>query len=40
MDDSNQQLMLWALLAQNVNVEIGHKKGRYNFVSSALSRAP
>lgn len=38
MYNSNQRLMRWALMAENFNVEIQHKKGCDNVVAEALSR--
>lgn len=35
-----QELMLWALVAQNFNIEIYHKKGHENAVTDALSHVP
>ncbi len=38
MCNSNQHLMRWALLAQNYNLIIKHKKGADNIVADTLSR--
>nr|XP_046272302.1 uncharacterized protein LOC124073826 [Scatophagus argus] len=38
MYNHNQRLMRWALMAQNFNIEIRHKKGCDNVVADALSR--
>jgi hypothetical protein len=40
MHNNNQRLMRWALMAQNFNIEIRHKKGCDNVVADALSRVP
>lgn len=39
MYNSNQRLMRWALVVQEFNLEIRHKKGSENIVADALSRA-
>uniref|UniRef100_A0A3B1IW77 Gypsy retrotransposon integrase-like protein 1 n=1 Tax=Astyanax mexicanus TaxID=7994 RepID=A0A3B1IW77_ASTMX len=39
MYNKNQRLMRWALLLQDYNLEIRHKKGMENVVADALSRA-
>ena len=38
MYNQNQRLMRWALIAQNYNLEIKHKKGTENIMADALSR--
>ncbi len=38
MYNQNQRLMRWALVLQNYNVEIKHKKGVDNVLADALSR--
>ena len=38
MYNHNQRLMRWALLAQDYNLDIRHKKGSENVVADALSR--
>ena len=38
MYNHNQRLMRWALLAQDYNLDIRHKKGADNIVADALSR--
>ena len=38
MYNHNQRLMRWALLAQEFNLEIKHKKGSENVLADALSR--
>lgn len=38
MYNQNQRLMRWALVVQNYNIEIRHKKGVDNVVADALSR--
>ncbi len=38
MYNPNQRLMHWALIVQNYNLEIRHKKGMDNVVADALSR--
>lgn len=38
MYNQNQRLMRWALVVQNYNIEIRHKKGVENVVADALSR--
>ena len=38
MYNHNQRLMRWALLAQEYNLDIRHKKGADNVVADALSR--
>lgn len=38
MYNQNQRLMRWALIVQNYNLEIRHKKGMDNVVADALSR--
>lgn len=38
MYNQNQRLMRWALIVQNYNLEIRHKKGTDNIVADALSR--
>jgi hypothetical protein len=40
MYNNNQRLMWWALMAQNINIEIRQKKGCDNVVADALSRVP
>ena len=40
MYNNNQRLMRCALMAQNFNIEIRHKKGCDNAVADALSRVP
>lgn len=39
MYNQNQRLMRWALVVQNYNLEIKHKKGVDNVMADALSRA-
>ena len=38
MSNSNQRLMRWALIIQEFNLDIRHKKGSQNIVADALSR--
>ena len=38
MYNNNQRLMRWALLAQNYNINIRHKRGADNVVADGLSR--
>lgn len=38
MYNQNQRLMRWALIVQNYNLEIRHKRGSENVVADALSR--
>lgn len=38
MYNNNQRLMRWALISQNYNIEIKHKRGCENIVADALSR--
>lgn len=38
MYNQNQRLMRWALVVQNYNIEIRHKKGVENVIADALSR--
>lgn len=38
MCNHNQRLMRWALIAQNYNLDIRHKKGSENVLADALSR--
>lgn len=38
MYNQNQRLMRWALIVQNYNIEIRHKRGSENVVADALSR--
>lgn len=38
MYNQNQRLMRWALIVQNYNLEICHKKGSENMLADALSR--
>uniref|UniRef100_A0A8C6PCY4 CCHC-type domain-containing protein n=2 Tax=Nothobranchius TaxID=28779 RepID=A0A8C6PCY4_NOTFU len=38
MFNSNQRLMRWALLLQEFNIEVRHKKGTDNMMADALSR--
>ncbi|XP_070411056.1 uncharacterized protein si:ch1073-291c23.2 isoform X2 [Nothobranchius furzeri] len=38
MFNSNQRLMRWALLLQEFNIEVRHKKGTDNLMADALSR--
>lgn len=38
MYNQNQRLMRWALVVQNYNLEIRHKKGTDNVLADALSR--
>lgn len=38
MYNHNQRLMRWALMAQEYNLEIRHKKGSENIIADALSR--
>ncbi len=39
MYNQNQSLIRWALVVQNYNIEIRHKKGVNNVVADALSKA-
>lgn len=39
MYNQKQRLMRWAIVVQNYNIEIRHKKGVENLVANALSRA-
>lgn len=39
MYNHNQRLMRWALMMQNFNIEIRHKRGSDNVLADALSRA-
>ena len=39
MYNHNQRLMRWALILQNYNLKVVHKKGSDNIVADALSRA-
>ena len=39
MKNKNQRLLKWSLIMQELNLDIRHKRGRYNIILDTLSRA-